>query len=86
MEMKRLYCVFIFLSTSSLHSCNQVENECVLIEKKQQLNGSYYFYWNNEDLDFYENNESASIPDQFKSGEINQEIYEKYSVGDIYCP
>ena len=67
-----------------LYGCNNKE-DCITIIEKRTINSSYYFLFENEDIYSNTNNMQEYSPDKYSSGEVNQETYEKFGVGDEYC-
>jgi len=64
---------------STFSNCN-VENECIIITRKENKNNVYLFFWS----DNSQNNlglDASPIP----SGAVSKEIYNKYDIGDTYC-
>lgn len=66
--------------------CNKDE-DCITILEKKTLNSKYYFLFETEENIFSNTNnlQSTNIPDQYSSGEVTSEIYQKFNVGDEYC-
>ena len=66
------------------YGCNNKE-DCITIIEKRTINFRYYFLFENEDIYSISNNMQEYSPDKYSSGEVNQETYEKFGVGDEYC-
>lgn len=65
-------------------TCSQ--EDCVQIENKKEINGSYYFFFGRGDR--YTNNSdelSLYVPDSQQSGEVDYDTYNSYQIGDNYC-
>ena len=75
-RLPTLIIIFLFFTFSN---CN-VDNDCILITRKESNNNIYLFFWNENS----QNNlglDASPIP----SGSVSKEIYNKYDVGDTYC-
>lgn len=67
-------------------SCHK-EKECELIQNKEEIRGSYYFYFR---PNFYATPQSNSISGggfntEYVSGKVSKAIYDDYEIGDEYC-
>ena len=69
-----------------LYSCDK-KNDCIVISEKRVVTERYYFFFENENAFQQANQDSDSpnIPDLYSSGEVTQEEYDSYAVGDEYC-
>ena len=81
--MNRFLClIFLF---ACIFSCNKKE-ECIIIEDKYESNGTYYFYFvNNQINQPFSNNNSSLDVDPLGTGKVSKEEFENYNVGDKYC-
>ena len=67
-------------------SCSK-DKECELIRNKDEVRGSYYFYFR---PNYYANPQSNSINGagfntEYVSGKVSKAIYDDYEIGDKYC-
>jgi len=77
-----LWLIFLF---ACIFSCNKKE-ECIIIEDKYESNGTYYFYFvNNQINQPFSNNNSSLDVDPLGTGKVSKEEFENYNVGDKYC-
>lgn len=85
--MIKYYKVLILLAFFyGFFGCNKDE-DCITILEKKTLNSKYYFLFEPEENIFSNTNnlQSANIPDQYSSGEVDYETFEMFKVGDEYC-
>jgi len=73
---KFLLLLFIVGCTKELFKTK--ETGCFEINKKYTGDGLYYFEWNRT-------NSAAGTKLKIVSGEVTEEVYNKYEVGDTYC-
>jgi len=77
-----LLSIFLFLN------CNK-RDECVDITDKKQIDGLYYFYFKAKMTGSYTNNQGNSSngfsQNRWASGEVSEEIYNSFNIGDEYC-
>tara|TARA_B100001996_G_scaffold234958_1_gene181377 strand:+ start:92 stop:352 length:261 start_codon:yes stop_codon:yes gene_type:complete len=74
--------IFLF---AFIFSCDKKE-ECIIIEDKYESNGTYYFYFlNNQINQPFSNNNSSLDVDPLGTGKVSKEEFENYNVGDKYC-
>ncbi|MGB1170827.1 MAG: hypothetical protein ACPHL7_04935 [Flavobacteriaceae bacterium] len=67
-----------------LSACSQ--EDCVQIEDKREINGSYYFFFGRGDRYTNNGNEmTLYVPDSQQSGKVDLDTYNTYQVGDNYC-
>jgi len=74
--------LFIFL----FFNC-QKNDDCITILEKRSVNNKYYFLFEVESITNNNSNnlQSTNIPDQYSSGEVDNQTYQNYSIGDVYC-
>ena len=68
--------------------CTSDNSRCGDIIEKQIVNGKFYFIMDAGSDIFNTNNNSgidSYVPDNSVSGEVTQNIYESFNVGDEYC-
>jgi len=65
----------------------QKNDDCIIILEKRDVNNKYYFLFEVESVinNNSNNHQSTNIPDQYSSGEVDNQTYLNYSVGDVYC-
>ena len=82
-KMNRFFSlIFLF---AFIFSCDKKE-ECIIIEDKYESNGTYYFYFvNNQINQPFSNNNSSLDVDPLGTGKVSKEEFENYNVGDKYC-
>jgi len=74
--------IFLF---ALIFSCNKKE-ECIIIEDKYESNGTYYFYFlNNQINQPFSNNNSSLDVDPLGTGKVSKEEFDNYNIGDKYC-
>jgi len=81
---KIIFSVFAF----TLISCKK-DDKCGVIIDKIIVENSYYFIFDSDTFNQYggtDVNQSVYyLPDNRSSGEVSQDVYSKFSVGDEYC-
>ena len=79
-----IFSVFAF----TLISCKK-DDKCGVIIDKIIVENSYYFIFDSDTFNQYggtDVNQSVYyLPDNRSSGEVSQDVYSKFSVGDEYC-
>ena len=64
-------------------------DECVDITDKREINGLYYFYFKAKMTGSYTNSQGNSSngfsENRWASGEVTEEIYNSFNIGDEYC-
>lgn len=84
MSCKIIFSVFAF----TLISCKK-DDKCGVIIDKIIVENSYYFIFDSDTFNQYggtDVNQSVYyLPDNRSSGEVSQDVYSKFSVGDEYC-
>ena len=79
---KKFIVIFLFIFW---FSCTKKE-ECIIIEDKYESNGTYYFYFlNNQINQPFSNNNSSLDVDPLGTGKVSKDDFENYNVGDKYC-
>ena len=74
--------IFLF---AFIFSCDKKE-ECIIIEDKYESNGTYYFYFlNNQINQPFSNNNSSLDVDPLGTGKVSKEEFDNYNIGDKYC-
>ena len=74
--------IFLF---AFIFSCDKKE-ECIIIEDKYESNGTYYFYFlNNQINQPFSNNNSSLDVDPLGTGKVSKDEFENYNIGDKYC-
>lgn len=64
----------------------QKNDDCVTIIEKRNVDNKYYFLFEAENMTNNSNNlQNTNIPDQYSSGQVDDQTYESYNVGDVYC-
>jgi hypothetical protein len=81
--MKNFFLTFVFL----LSYCCGKDQECVIILNKEEVKGSFYFYFR---PNYFPNSASNSISgsglnSDYASGKVSEELFYQYSIGDEYC-
>lgn len=65
------------------------KSDCITIAEKRELNGNFYFYWEDQDAFTTTNNNPdnslTGVPDRYASGQVSAEDFKAYAVGDEYC-
>ena len=84
MSCRIIFSVFAF----TLISCKK-DDKCGVIIDKIIVENSYYFIFDSDTFNQYggtDVNQSVYyLPDNRSSGEVSQDVYSKFSVGDEYC-
>ena len=84
MSCRIIFSVFAF----TLISCKK-DHKCGVIIDKIIVENSYYFIFDSDTFNQYggtDVNQSVYyLPDNRSSGEVSQDVYSKFSVGDEYC-
>ena len=84
MSCRIIFSVFAF----TLISCKK-DDKCGVIIDKIIVENSYYFIFDSDTFNQYggtDVNQSVYyLPDNRSSGEVSQDVYNKFSVGDEYC-
>ena len=84
MSCRIIFSVFAF----TLISCKK-HDKCGVIIDKIIVEKSYYFIFDSDTFNQYggtDVNQSVYyLPDNRSSGEVSQDVYSKFSVGDEYC-
>ena len=84
MSCRIIFSVFAF----TLISCKK-DDKCGVIIDKIIVENSYYFIFDSDTFNQYggtDVNQSVYyLPDNRSSGEVSQDVYGKFSVGDEYC-
>ena len=79
-----IFSVFAF----TLISCKK-DDECGVIIDKVIVDNRYYLIFNSDDFNQFGgtgiNQSIYYVPDNRSSGEVNKNVYNKFSVGDEYC-
>ncbi|MDG2371497.1 MAG: hypothetical protein P8L83_02680 [Flavobacteriaceae bacterium] len=63
----------------------QKNNDCITILEKRSVNNKYYFLFEAENFNNSNNQQSTNVPDPYSSGEVDNQTYQSFSVGDEYC-
>ena len=65
------------------------KSDCITIAEKREVNGNFYFYWEDQDAFTTTNNNLdnslTGVPDRYASGQVSTEDFKAYAVGDEYC-
>ena len=65
------------------------KSDCITIAEKREVNGNFYFYWEDQDTFTTSNNNPdnslTGIPDRYASGQVSAEDFKAYALGDRYC-
>jgi len=80
--------IFLVLLSNLGTNCSSDNTRCGDIIEKQIVNGKFYFIMDAGSDIFNTNNNSgidSYVPDNSVSGEVTQNIYESFNVGDEYC-
>lgn len=79
-----IFSVFAF----TLISCKE-DDKCGVIIDKVIVDNRYYLIFNSSDFNQFGgtgiNQSIYYVPDNRSSGEVNKNVYNKFSVGDEYC-
>ena len=79
-----IFSVFAF----TLISCKK-DDKCGVIIDKVIVDNRYYLIFNSSDFNQFGgtgiNQSIYYVPDNRSSGEVNKNVYNKFSVGDEYC-
>lgn len=79
-----IFSVFAF----TLISCKK-DDKCGVIIDKVIVDNRYYLIFNSSDFNQFGgtgiNQSTYYVPDNRSSGEVNKNVYNKFSVGDEYC-
>ena len=79
-----IFSVFAF----TLISCKK-DDKCGVIIDKVIVDNRYYLIFNSSDFKQFGgtgiNQSIYYVPDNRSSGEVNKNVYNKFSVGDEYC-
>ena len=79
-----IFSVFAF----TLISCEK-DDKCGVIIDKVIVDNRYYLIFNSSDFNQFGgtgiNQSIYYVPDNRSSGEVNKNVYNKFSVGDEYC-
>ena len=79
-----IFSVFAFI----LISCKK-DDKCGVIIDKVIVDNRYYLIFNSSDFNQFGgtgiNQSIYYVPDNRSSGEVNKNVYNKFSVGDEYC-
>ncbi len=79
-----IFSVFAF----TLISCKK-DDKCGVIIDKVIVDNRYYLIFNSDDFNQFGgtgiNQSIYYVPDNRSSGEVNKNVYNKFSVGDEYC-
>ena len=79
-----IFSVFAF----TLISCKK-DDKCGVIIDKVIVDNRYYLIFNSSDFNQFGgtgiNQSIYYLPDNRSSGEVNKNVYNKFSVGDEYC-
>ena len=84
MSCRIIFSVFAF----TLISCKK-DDKCGVIIDIVIVDNSYYLIFNSSDFNQFGgtgiNQSIYYVPDNRSSGEVNKNVYNKFSVGDEYC-
>ena len=82
------YIIIISVYTISLISCKKDEM-CGIIIDKAIIENRYYFIFDSDDFNQFGgtgiNQTIYYVPDNRSSGEVNEDIYNKFKISEEYC-
>lgn len=66
------------------------KSDCITIAEKREVNGNFYFYWEDQNIFTNTNNNNSDnsltgIPDRYASGQVSAADFKAYAEGDRYC-